>query len=1086
VLEKQIIQSDQIPRSVVSSLERRDVALWIGALPQDLNRQTLLRFLGLPWKLVLSEAYDAALFADLQSASSIDDPLTRRRGYIQLIDSDPARIELPDRSLPVYLIGGRSSAPGQSEFADQLRRMTMLDSLSRSAPRELLILAGAGDPIPKDFQLIWNSGFRCNVTVVSAEPDSRLILQGWVDASDGFAAATLVRLSPAAASAQIVEEYDSIYPEERHVIRLRDVRGELHKVDVTTLDEPERPVLGNYSLIEERDLRVLTPEELGRDDFMGFFRDPTYSWRPYAAGLPWIRNPDIEKDLLRFLRRIDITGPDENVVTFIASQSGAGGTTLARALAWKCAELGYPTLVAKPAPFVPDALQVRNFLSRVRARAESDLNSRSASPEEADGAADPPRRYETPWLIVFDVLHSQSHEDVLTKFRNDLRKSGRPCCVLAVTGPNPIGLLSNKVPMLGELKHQIEMQEAQDLGVHLNRFLRVHGIERTVLEWESFYSAHTVRWVEGVAAFWIALSFWIQGQFDISESIQEWIYRCFKQNVDNPEVQLAIAQIAALSSERAPMPEALLAKSNNKWPISQLLSDLQTSLAALGLVRIERDSDKYWSLVHDILGRLFVNALFYDYPLREQLGFSDAASAEHLRFMLLRQVSLQPALGEVAYRKVGEDFATTIFKIDPTQGRVSFATFWRQVLQALDEMPRGLRDGSRLFRHHCAISRRRVGFLDQFVYGVSVQDRVDLLRKAIDDLRYALEFIEYTPGAESNLNLYNSLANAYFDLARAEAAAGATKERLVELRGLGNDATRRAYTEDPSNSFTIETYVKNLIQNAQIDPEHAVELCVEGLGILFSALSTNEAGYRAMQLGTHADSLLKILFEHTPQDIDRAEPRNAVEVLTHAWRALASSPGIPDAGVIDFSQEARQKALDCLQHPAGRGNMLVMRLTYDLLCAQEPHAFDRQVDLLQQLNATNYRLPAQLKLEYAILLFQNSRYAEGDREFRNLRNLWRESEQLVYVPERLRWLRGPDHESLKPVSATVGPDSVFRPFAKVGDLGNISAPFRSEEFGLREPRGGTRFTAYVTFGHNGPFLRPTTAGPQLPQRGSRG
>jgi hypothetical protein len=241
-----------------------------------------------------------------------------------------------------------------------------------------------------------------------------------------------------------------------------------------------------------------------------------------------------------------------------------------------------------------------------------------------------------------------------------------------------------------------------------------------------------------------------------------------------------------------------------------------------------------------------------------------------------------------------------------------------------------------------------------------------------------------------------------------------------------------------------------------------------------------------MQLGTHADSLLKILFEHTPQDIDRAEPRNAVEVLTHAWRALASSPGIPDAGVIDFSQEARQKALDCLQHPAGRGNMLVMRLTYDLLCAQEPHAFDRQVDLLQQLNATNYRLPAQLKLEYAILLFQNSRYAEGDREFRNLRNLWRESEQLVYVPERLRWLRGPDHESLKPVSATVGPDSVFRPFAKVGDLGNISAPFRSEEFGLREPRGGTRFTAYVTFGHNGPFLRPTTAGPQLPQRGSRG
>jgi hypothetical protein len=592
--------------------------------------------------------------------------------------------------------------------------------------------------------------------------------------------------------------------------------------------------------------------------------------------------------------------------------------------------------------------------------------------------------------------------------------------------------------------------------------------------------------VEGIAAFWIVLSFWIQGQFEINESIQDWIYRCFKQNVDNPQVQLAIAQIAALSSERAPMPEALLAKSNNKWPTSQLLSDLQTSLAAVGLVRIERDTDKYWSLVHDILGRLFVNAFFYDYPLREQLGFSGAASAEHLRFLLLRQVSLNPALGELAYRTVGEEFATTIFKIDPTQGRVSFAILWREVLQALDEMPRGLRDGSRLFRHHCAISRRRIGHLDHLVYGVSAHDRVELLRKAIDDLRYALDFIEYTPGGEPNINLYNSLANAYFDLARAEAAAGATRERLIELRRLGNDAARKAYAENPSNSFTIETYVKNLIQNAEIDPEHAVELSVEGLGILFSALSTNDTGYRAMQLGTLADSLLKILFDHTPEDVERGEPRNAVEVLTQAWMALTINHRISDVGVNDIPEENRKRALACLASPVGRGNMQVMRLTYDLLCAQEPNAFDRQLDLLQQLNATNYRLPAQLKLEYAILLFQNNRYVEGDREFRNLRNLWRESEQLVYVPERIRWLRGPDRASLKLMNAAVGQDSVFRPFAKVGDLANISVPFRPEEFGMREPRGGTRFTAYVTFGHNGPFLRPTTAGPQSPQRGSRG
>jgi hypothetical protein len=273
--------------------------------------------------------------------------------------------------------------------------------------------------------------------------------------------------------------------------------------------------------------------------------------------------------------------------------------------------------------------------------------------EGQDGSANLSRRYEAPWLIVFDVEHSQFREDILIKFRNDLRKSGRPCCILAITGPNPIGLLGHKVPRLGELTHKIDMNEARDLGRHLNKFLRVHGRARTELEWDSFYSAHTVRWVDGIAAFWIALSFWLQGQFDIDESIQDWVYRSFKQNVANPQVQLAIAQIAALSSERAPMPEALLAKSNGSWPISQLLSDLQSSLAAIGLVRIERDADKYWSLVHDILGRLLVNALFFDFPLREQLGAKEATSAEHLRFMLLRQISVNPILGETGYRTVG-------------------------------------------------------------------------------------------------------------------------------------------------------------------------------------------------------------------------------------------------------------------------------------------------------------------------------------------------------------------------------------------------------------------------------------------------
>jgi hypothetical protein len=47
------------------------------------------------------------------------------------------------------------------------------------------------------------------------------------------------------------------------------------------------------------------PEELSEEDFVTFFRDPTSSWRPYAAGLPWIRDAESKKILAGLLKRLD-------------------------------------------------------------------------------------------------------------------------------------------------------------------------------------------------------------------------------------------------------------------------------------------------------------------------------------------------------------------------------------------------------------------------------------------------------------------------------------------------------------------------------------------------------------------------------------------------------------------------------------------------------------------------------------------------------------------------------------------------------------------------------------------------------------
>jgi hypothetical protein len=168
-------------------------------------------------------------------------------------------------------------------------------------------------------------------------------------------------------------------------------------------------------------------------------------------------------------------------------------------------------------------------------------------------------------------------------------------------------------------------------------------------------------------------------------------------------------------------------------------------------------------------------------------------------------------------------------------------------------------------------------------------------------------------------------------------------------------------------------------------------------------------------------------------------------------------------------------ALEALAHPVGRGNMQVIRLSFDLLCVGQPYAFKAQLELVEQLNATDYRMVPQLRLEYAILLFQNGRSVEGDKVFRALRQVWRDSEQFVQVPARLRWLRSANVDVLQTVQATTGSDYGNRAMARVQEFGNALVPFRQEEFGFRDLKPGLRFACIVSFGHNGPFLRPVTA-----------
>jgi hypothetical protein len=1026
--QRKLLSFETIPDKLIANIENRDVALWVRGLPEtddQVDRERIFSFMNLPWKMVISEISDSWLIDNLEDPSANDEQMVRKRGFIQVVDSDPSRILLPPRCLPFYLLNGRKLNKTEG-FEDQLRQLTMLETLRRSDIKELIVISETQNPIPSRLKDIISSGFKTSIIFISNNPSLEKILDDWI--SEYPTIASLIEQTPLQNINDILDRFYITYPEDKIIIRVKNREGDFERVDISLADDPERPILESYSILLNK---------------------------------------------------------DENFVAYISSEPGAGGSTSVRSIAWEYAKKGYPVLIANAIPFIPDYNAISNFLLNANRKIKevSKINKTPSKSLEIGQDITREKRYEAPWIIVFDRMHWEYKELELRRFCKKLRESGRPVAIIVITGSELEETLLNDPDIfkhIGILNHILDQDEALSLGHHFNRFLRVFQKQRAPSEWNNFYQQHTAQDLGGQSSFWITLSFWIQHKYDMQESIQEWMYKSLKTNIQDIDILRAIFFIAAMSSERLPTPTALIPESKSEYPMSHILEDYRSSIPSIGLMQIKKDGDNYWTLIHDILGRFLVNALFYDVELRNKLGFEKATETEHLRFMILEGISKNPILAEKSFETISERFATHIFKIDFDFGRGSFALFWRDVLDALDKMPVTIRQNNRVFLHHAAISRRRIAKLTETFFNVSDDDRIFLLEGAIKDINYALNYIEYTPGSESNLNLYNSLARAYLDLATLKLKMGFDRKVVSELRNKANNATKTAYNENPTNSHVLETYVNNLLLNAKESPDSAIENCIEALGTIFSAIASKNEYFRLPSLGKLADEALEILFSQVaPDDIGQKEPSNAVEVLVKAWFYLSKAQNYTvGSSLASIPIADRENAIQILEHPSGRGNMQIILLSYRLICETYPQDFKKQLELTELLEKSAYRVSPQQKLEYAILLYQNFRHDEGRKLFVTLRQLWRESDHFVYVPKRLMWLWSVDGKSPKKVTAFVVSDYGYRSMASVQDLSRQRIPFRSEEFSMPKNAGNNKIVCHLTFGNNGPFLRPVTAGPE--------
>ncbi|WP_300581032.1 hypothetical protein [Marivita sp.] len=1057
----QILAPDSLP--ILAELDARDASLWLmPSFAEAAGPEATAGVVSLPWEFVLSETASTDLLKAVDALDNgIDTALVRRRGLMHVIDVPPSNTVLPPRCLPIFLLNGRTEAD-EAGFAARARRMEMIMELQQRGVRNLVVLGGPDLTLPVELAQLWQDGFQCGLTIVSDDPEARRKITEWQ--ADAGARWVALLPTPAALLSEALHRRYTERVDDRLIIRVRDAEGARHRVDLSGRDDPEHPVLGNYELLSEAHLEYVAPEGLSSEEINGFFQDPSASWRPYAAQMAWSRDDRARNILKKALKDLDRSGAEASRIFYIRAESGAGATTFIRDLAFGAAMDGYPTLIATQAPFAPNGRSVANFIN-------SCLNG-IASADIGKGL----RQYEVPWLIVFDRSQWEGREGDIATFARQIMEAGRRICMVFVTDALlPVAIYAEKrLENLCDLSHEISQEAAMALGRHLNRFLKPLGTARDANEWQAFVNHALDGPAAGRSVFWIALAFWLQRQIDLTETVQGWLYAQFRQKVADPVVRRAIVDIAAMSTMRQLLPETLLPRSED-FPTRDKLSDLQSTVGALGVVRQRFDTVSHWAMIHDQLGRFLLTGLYYDAPARDSVGLAAAQNPDHLRLIVLKRIASNPMIAHPDLVELAETFATSIFKIDPGQGRSEFVNYWREALEALDAMPKAFRMTSRTFLHHSAISRRRIA-KDEDMFPISDDERTDLLRRATSDIEAALA-LEYDPGGEPALNLYNSLAHAYHDLAEVEERWGAPAEQVAALRSKAKKATYSAYRLNPDNSYVLEVYARDRLIGADEDPDGAASVALEVLGIVYGAMQREIAELRRNALSRIADKAFDLLLR-SAEALQYTEPSTEGEAVQQALSALGEGVTRREGmSLDDFPRANRLDAAVRLGHPLLRSNAQAVRLRYILACMDHPKDFALQLELLETLEGNRAILSPQLDLELALLMHHRNRHHQASQRFQKLRQLWARGEHYVEVPDRLRWLLDENTGQRRQVRARIasGGDGA-RLNARVQELQNDRVPFRIAEFDSTQLRPGTNIGGLISFGHNGPLLRPLTAG----------
>lgn len=1070
----QLLFNEKLDDQSIADVFSGEAVLWLGTDlgNDDDSTVAICGALVAPWRAILAESSESKLAAEVHRCESRpQDGVAQANLYV--ISTDPTNSVFPQSFKPFFFLNGEKSTGelAGSARASLRRRLNMLAKVQELEPKRVYVVSNSPLEIIKDFVESWASGLRASITIVTDSVESASSIEDLLSANTGLVSVVWLKRSTIEFLSIVGTRSGALVDTGAAAARIRLPSGADIEVDLAPANLSDQPLFDAVELILSRDLLPVAPSDLREAEFNAFFTTQASTWRPYAAGLPWVPDVAPEHTLLAALAAAHKGPSEENSVCSVVSEPGAGGTTQALTLAFAAAKAGYPTLIVKPHSILPSGLAITNFLYRALSQIEQVARRQSIRDRDIEPA----------WLLVLDVEHLQRGYDDLWRLFAELSRSGRRYVLLTVIPSDsplepPIGV---KHTELIYVNHELDEATIANLGKHLNVFLKLYGKEKSVSQWQSFSNAHKPDIDTSLASFWIALEFWLAGQLELGESIQQWVLREFRNLDAARDVKIAILEIAALSIERRALPERLLQlldKPNLPW--SYVLDEARRSKPCLGL-QSGRSTPfgRVWAVAHDVLARHLLSAVWADRELDDSLQLGKTQDGVDFRLKLIQQVTVRPQMGENFARPLAISLATSVLKVDERGGNPEFFRHWRTVLAILDAVPLSVRNTSRTFNHHIAISRRRIARAE--IFQATPQEKLELLLEAKNRVSFALESISGTAEDESDLNLYNTLALVFQDLAILERETTNNKDKIAEYLDKSNIATQKALKENSSNSYVLETAAKQLLRRSpELDESARVKAAAEALSYIFRASALDAAAKRSASLGNLANEALKLLRTPLAQHAVDALCTQGVAYgfIARAWLTLADSE-VAGGKIIEgsVSSQSAEAAIATLRSAPTR-HWLLAQMEYQLVALAQPLAFDQQLRLLDELDSfSGIRLSLQERLERAVLLYQEGRHVQAAKEFGRLRVDIKASDAILAVPERLRWLLTPDRRSRARCNATAIDSATGRVIASVSELSKAVAPLNAQEFAHSRLTPGQRLKVWVTFSAMGPFLKPAEA-----------